>query len=94
MHGLGTRMLLKECLDQGVSKTELSRRFGVSRRTIYEWIETGRLDRDLSAGATRYSRRAPVTHKLAPYKGVIRKHLRVRVRAPAPAMAHVDSAVG
>ena len=59
MHGLGTRMLLKECLDQGVSKTELSRRFGVSRRTIYEWIETGQLDRDLSAGATRYSRRAP-----------------------------------
>ena len=34
MHGLGTRMLLKECLDQGVSKTELLRRFGVSRRTI------------------------------------------------------------
>ena len=46
MHGWGTRMLLKECLDQGVSKTELSRRFGVSRRTIYEWIETGQLDLD------------------------------------------------
>lgn len=75
MHGWGTRMLLKECLDQGVSKTELSRRFGVSRRTIYEWIETGQLDRDLSAGATRYSRRAPVTHKLAPYKGIIRERL-------------------
>ncbi len=75
MHGWGTRMLLKECLAQGVSKTELSRRFGVSRRTIYEWIETGQLDRDLSAGATRYSRRAPVTHKLDPYKGIIRERL-------------------
>ena len=29
MHGWETRMLLKHCLDQGVSKSELSRRFGI-----------------------------------------------------------------
>ena len=45
MHGWETRMLLKHYLEQGVSKAELSRRFGVSRRTIYSWIESGQLDR-------------------------------------------------
>ena len=44
MHGWETRMLLKHYLERGVSKSELSRRFGVSRRTIYEWIEAGDLD--------------------------------------------------
>ncbi len=50
MHGWETRMLLKYYLERGVSKAELSRRFGVSRRTIHEWVETGQLDRDLSSG--------------------------------------------
>ena len=40
MHGWETRMLLKYYLERGVSKAELSRRFGVSRRTIHEWVET------------------------------------------------------
>ena len=53
MHGWETRMLLKHYLERGVSKTELSRRLGVSRRTIHEWIETRQLDRDLSGGAGR-----------------------------------------
>ena len=61
-------MLLKQCLERGVSKTELSRRFGVSRRTIHEWVEAGQLDRDLSAGGSRYSPRPPVPHKLDPYR--------------------------
>ncbi len=64
-------MLLKHYLDQGVSKAELSRRFGVSRRTIHYWIETGRLDRELSAGAGGYAPRPPVAHKLDPYKPII-----------------------
>ena len=53
-------MLLKHYLDQGVSKAELSRRFGVNRRTIHYWIETGQLDRELSAGAGGYAPREPV----------------------------------
>ena len=65
-------MVLKQYLERGVSKTELSRRFGVSRRTIHGWVETGQLERDLSAGGTRYSLRPRVGHKLNPYKGVNR----------------------
>ena len=59
MHRWETRMRLEHYLDQGVSKAELSRRFGVSRRTIHRWIESGQLDRDLSRGGTRYSPRPP-----------------------------------
>jgi len=40
-------VLLRHYLEQGVGKTELAERFGVSRRTIYYWIKTGQLDRDL-----------------------------------------------
>ena len=36
MHGWETRMLLRHYLEEGVTKTELLRRFGVSRRTIHE----------------------------------------------------------
>ena len=43
--------MLNHYLDQGVSQAELSRRFGVNRRTIHYWIETVQPDRDLSAGA-------------------------------------------
>ena len=64
-------MLLKHYLDQGVSKAELSRRFGVNRRTIHYWIETGQLDREVLAGAGGYAPRPPVAHKLDPYKGII-----------------------
>ena len=64
-------MLLKHYLERGVSKTELSRRFGVNRRTIHSWVETGQLDRDLSAGAGGYRRRPPVAHKLDTYKAII-----------------------
>ena len=64
-------MLLKHYLDRGVSKAELSRRFGVNRRTIHHWIETGQLDRDLEAGPKGYSPRPPMAHKLDPYKAII-----------------------
>ena len=71
MYGWETRMLLKHYLDQGVSKAELSRRFGVSRATIHHWAETGQLDRDLAAGARGYAPRPLVAHKLDPYKAII-----------------------
>ena len=71
MHGWETRMLLKHCLDQGMSKAELSRRFGVSRRTIHHWVATGQLDRDLAAGATLPAARKRRSHKLDPYKPMI-----------------------
>ena len=62
-------MLLQHYLDRGVSNAELSRRFGVNRRTIHNWVDTGQLDRDLAAGARGYSPRPPVAHKLAPLQG-------------------------
>ena len=64
-------MLLKHYLDRGVSKAELSRRFGVNRRTIHKWVDAGQLDQDLAAGARGYSPRPPVAHKLDPYKAII-----------------------
>ena len=64
-------MLLKYYLERGVSKAELSRRFGVSRRTIHAWVETGQLDRDLSSGGSRYAPRPPAPHQLDPYTGII-----------------------
>ena len=75
MHGWETRMRLKHYLDQGVTKSELSRRFGVSRRTIHYWVETGQLDRDLVAGRTRRESRRR-EHKLDPYKAIIDDRLR------------------
>ena len=76
MHEWSTRMLLRHYLDQGLTKTELSRRFGVSRRTIHYWIESGQLDRDLATGHTRYSPRPAVASKLDPFKGIIEERLR------------------
>ena len=75
MHEWSTKMLLRHYLDEGLTKTELSRRFGVSRRTIHYWIESGQLDRDLATGHARYWPRAPVASKLDPYKGIIEARL-------------------
>ena len=91
---MGTRMLLKHYLERGVSKAELSSRFGISRRTIHAWIEAGELDRDLAAGATRYSPRPRRPHKLDPYKGIIdarppgRKRCPTRAAPKQPASSH------
>ena len=68
-------MLLRHYLQRGVSKAALARRFGVSRRTIHEWVETGQLDRDLASGGARYAPRPAVPHKLAPYTGIIEARL-------------------
>ena len=76
MHGWEKRMLLKHYLDQGVTKTELSKRLGVSRRTIHAWIAEGGLDRDLSAGGARYGPRPRRPHKLDAYKGIMDARLR------------------
>ena len=51
-------MLLRLYLEQGVGKTELARRFGISRRTNYHWVETGELDRDLESNRAQQSRGA------------------------------------
>lgn len=75
MYGRETRVLLRHYLEQGLKKSELARRLGVSRRTIYHWLAEGQLDRDLDAEPVRYSARPPVPTKLDPYKGIIAARL-------------------
>lgn len=75
MYGRETRVLLRHYLEQGLKKTELARRLGVSRRTIYHWLAKGQLDRDLDAEPVRYSPRPPVPTKLDPYKGIVAARL-------------------
>ncbi len=75
MYTRETRVLLRHYLEQGVGKTELARRFSISRRTIYHWIETGQLDRDLDAKAVHYKPRSPLPRKLDPYQGIIAARL-------------------
>lgn len=75
MHKRETRVLLRHYLEQGTSKTELARRFGISRRTVYHWIATGQLDRDLDSQEVRYRPRPPVATMLDPYKGIIQARL-------------------
>ncbi|MEM1202654.1 MAG: helix-turn-helix domain-containing protein [Acidobacteriota bacterium] len=58
------RVLLREYLDQGLSKTELAEKLGISRATSYHWIQTGQLDRDLDDERIRYSPLPPVEMKL------------------------------
>ncbi len=83
MHKWETRMLLKHCLDQGFTKAELSRRFGVDRRTIHNWVRSGQLDRDLAAGEVRYRPRPPVARKLDPYRGIIESRLEAHPKLSA-----------
>jgi transposase len=64
-------------LEQGVGKTELARRFGVSRRTVYHWIETNQLDRDVDNEVVSYKPRPPVARKLDPYRGIIQERLQI-----------------
>lgn len=47
MHGREQRVLLRHYLEQGLTKAEVARQLGIARRTVYYWIETGQLDREL-----------------------------------------------
>lgn len=75
MHRRETRVLLRHYLEQGLTKTELAKRFGISRRTVYHWIETGQLDRDSDRQEVRYRPRPPVVTRLEPYKPIIQARL-------------------
>ena len=94
MYDMETKMLLKHYLEQGVSKAELARQFQLSRRTIHYWIESGQLDRELTAGAGGYARRAPVAHKLDPYKGIIEARLEVYPKLTAQRLYEEVGAAG
>ena len=94
MYKRETRVLLRHYLEQGVGKAELARRFGVSRRTVYHWIETGQLDRDLDGQAVKYKRRPPVVRKLDPYRGIIQARLEAYPRLSAQRLFEEIRAAG
>ena len=75
MHRRETRVLLRHYLEQGLTKTELAKRFGISRRTVYHWIETGQLDRHLDSQEVHYRPRPPVVTRLEPYKPIVQARL-------------------
>ena len=83
MYSRETRVLLRHYLEQGVGKTELARRFGVSRRTVYHWIETAQLDRDLDEEVVSYTPRPPVARKIDAFKGIIEARLQMYPRLTA-----------
>ncbi len=60
MHGREQRVLLRHYLEQGLTKSAIAERLGVDRTTIYRWIRSGQLDRDLDEDPVRYAPRPPV----------------------------------
>lgn len=74
MYGWDTLVLLKHLLEQGLKKTAIAERLGISRRLVYHLIETGQLERDLSTPVERRTR-TPHPAKLEPYKEIITTRL-------------------
>ena len=72
MYAREQRVLLRHYLEQGLSKTALARTLHVSRRTVYHWIDTGQLNRELDDDPVLYTPRPPVARKIDLYKEVIR----------------------
>ena len=73
MYGWDTLVVLKHLLDEGLSKSAIARRLGVSRRSVHNWISTGQLERDLDSAPPRKA--APRSSKLDAYKPIIAERL-------------------
>jgi transposase len=61
--GWESHVLLRHYLAEGLTKTAVAERLGISRRTVGRWIRSGELDRDLDE-PVRYKPRPPVPRKL------------------------------
>ncbi|MBA1148593.1 helix-turn-helix domain-containing protein [Ectothiorhodospiraceae bacterium WFHF3C12] len=61
--------MLRHYLERGLSKASLARELGVSRRTIYHWIEKGQLERELDGKPVCYGPRAAMPTKLEAKSG-------------------------
>lgn len=53
MYGREQRVLLRHYLAQELSKAEIARAQGLSRRTVHHWIRTGQLERKLDTEPVR-----------------------------------------
>lgn len=74
MYGWDKLVLLKHLLEQGLSKTAIAVRAGVSRGLIYHLLRTGQLERDLTAPRVGRTR-PPGRQRLDPYKPLIETRL-------------------
>jgi transposase len=72
MYDWEPRVLLRHYLEQGLSKTAIAERIGISRRCLYKWIAQGDLDRDLDSASIRYP---PRPTRLDPFHALIRQRL-------------------
>ncbi|MGA2765145.1 MAG: IS21 family transposase [Spirochaetia bacterium] len=75
MYGREKRVLLREYLEQGWSKSALAAKLGIGRRTIHRWIESGDLERDVDDEAVSYKARPAVERKIDPYRPIIEARL-------------------
>ena len=76
MHGVFTRMFLRQLLDAaGGDRAEAARQVGVGRTTMYRWIKAGLLDHAVESIRARYGGRPSVATKLAPFKAIIEARL-------------------
>ncbi len=76
MHGVFTRMLLHQLLDEADGdRAEAARRVGVGRTTLYRWIKDGLLDQPIETIRARYGPRPPKHRKLEPVRAIIETRL-------------------
>jgi transposase len=71
MHGREQRVLLRHYLERGLNKAEIARELGVSRRTVYNWIGGGQLDRDLDNAVVQYTPRPAVACKIDAFRSIV-----------------------
>ncbi|MXX72979.1 MAG: helix-turn-helix domain-containing protein [Gemmatimonadetes bacterium] len=75
MHGIEKRIQMRRYIEAGVSKAATARAVGISRRTLYNWIESGELERDPDDMKVEYGPRPPRPSKLDPWKATIEARL-------------------
>lgn len=68
--------MMQACLEAGLSKAATARTIGVSRRTVYNWVEAEELARDPDDDRLQYGPRPPRPSKLDPWKPVIGARLK------------------
>lgn len=94
MYAREHRVLLRHYLEQGLSKTTIARTLHVSRRTVYHWINTGQLDRELDDGPVQYTPRPPVVRKIDSYREIIQARLTEYPRLTATRLCEEIRAAG
>ena len=71
MYGRERWVLLRHKLAQGLSKAALAQQLGISRRTLYQRLATGQLDRELDHQPMRYRPRPTVVRNIDPNRDLI-----------------------